>query len=139
LILNDAVRALLDLPGTFARLSTILPDGAPQSTVIWFRRDGDTLRLACGAGAMKARNIRRDGRVSVVVEKPADPYNFVEIRGIGEVVEDDALAREEFVHLAHRYVGQERGDAWVKTLGPSPVVVLVIRPTKVSLFTDQEP
>ncbi|RIK42802.1 MAG: PPOX class F420-dependent oxidoreductase [Chloroflexi bacterium] len=135
----DPIRDLLDTPGTFARLATTLPDGAPQNTVIWFRRDGDTLRMSCGRNAQKARNIRRDGRVSVVVERPADPYTFVEIRGVATVDEDAAGGLEELRALSHRYIGQERGDAWIASMPDADMVTLIIRPVRVNLFTDQEP
>lgn len=135
----DPVRELLDTPGTFARLSTLLPDGAPQCTVIWFRRDGETLRMSCGRTARKARNIRRDGRVAVVVERPGDPYTFVEIRGTAEVIDDAAEGLAELRRLAHRYIGRERGDAWIDALESPDLVVLVVRPERVNLIVDQEP
>lgn len=136
---TDPVRELLDTPGTFARLSTLLPDGAPQNTVIWFRREGETLRMSCGRNARKAKNIRRDGRVSVVVERPGDPYNFVEVRGVAEVIEDADEGLAELRRLAQRYIGHERGDAWMDAMPDADLVVLVVRPTRVNLITDQEP
>jgi PPOX class probable F420-dependent enzyme len=136
---TDPVRELLDTPGTFARLSTLLPDGAPQNTVIWFRRDGETLRMSCGRGARKARNIRHDSRVAVVVERPGDPYNFVEVRGVAEVIEDAAEGLAELRRLAHRYIGRERGDAWIDAMTDADMVVLVIRPERINLIVDQEP
>jgi PPOX class probable F420-dependent enzyme len=117
----------------------LLPDGAPQNTVIWFRRDGETLRMSCGRTTRKARNIRGDGRVAVVVERPGDPYHFVEVRGVAEVIEDAAEGLAELRRLAHRYIGRERGDAWIDGMSDADFVVLAIRPTRVNHIIDQEP
>lgn len=136
---GEHVSELLDTPGTFARLTTLLPDGSPQSTVIWFRREGETLRMSCGRSARKARNIRRDARVSVIVEQPGDPYSFVEIRGTAHVVEDAVEGLQELRRLAHRYIGVERGDAWIDAMHDADMVSLVITPQRLNLITDQEP
>jgi hypothetical protein len=89
--------------------------------------------MACGASALKARNIARDPRVAVAIDHPENPYDFVQIRGRGEVVGDDALARQEFRVLGRRYWGA-RGEVWADNLpADSPLVVLVVHPEKVSL------
>jgi PPOX class probable F420-dependent enzyme len=128
---SESERALLDQPA-FAQLATVMPDGAPQNTPIWYRRDGDTLRMACRDTARKARNIMRDPRVAVVVVDPANPYAFVQVMGRAEIVANDALAREEFRILAQRYMGTD-GDAWFAALpAEARFVVLLIRPERTS-------
>jgi PPOX class probable F420-dependent enzyme len=131
--ISEEHRRLLDMPGTFARLATIMPDGSPQNTVIWFRRDGDTLRMTCEPQAVKARNVRRDGRVSVVVEHPRDPYRFVQLRGRAEVIEDPAVGWEEAVAQSRRYLG-ERADAYIESIRGEPMVTIVVYPEKVNAF-----
>lgn len=126
-------RRLLDLPGTFARLATLMPDGSPQNTVIWFRRDGDTLRMTCAPDAVKARNIRRDPRVAVVVEHPNDPYRFVQFRGRAEVIDDPAVGWDEAVTLSRRYLG-DRADAYIASIRGTPTVTIVIYPEQASEF-----
>jgi PPOX class probable F420-dependent enzyme len=129
---TDEQAELLDTVA-FAKLATIMPDGSPQVTVIWYRRDGDTLRMACGETTLKARNIARDQRVAVAIDSPENPYDFIQVRGRAEVVADDALARGEFRILGRRYWG-EQGEVWADNLpADSPFVVLVIHPENVSL------
>jgi PPOX class probable F420-dependent enzyme len=110
-----------------------MPDGSPQNTVIWFRREGDTLRMTCEPNAVKARNIRRDPRVSVVVEHPEDPYRFVQFRGRAEVIDDPAIGWEEAVAQSRRYLG-ERADAYIASIAGSPTVTIVVYPEKTSEF-----
>ena len=103
---------------------------------LWLHLLGsDDVRRYAGTG----HEGRRDGRVAVVVERPGDPYNFVEVRGVAEVVEDAAEGAAELRRLAHRYIGRERGDAWMDAMPDTDMVVLVIHPTRVNLITDQEP
>jgi len=83
-LLNDAVRGLADGPN-FATLATINPDGSPQTSVMWVGLDGDDLVFSTVAGRRKVRNMEREPRVSVTIVDHADPYNYVEIRGLATI------------------------------------------------------
>lgn len=74
-----AVKLLED--HTFFVLSTVNKDGWPQSSVIWAKRDGDTVVFSTIRGRQKTRNMERDPRVSLVAYDPENPYAYVEIRG----------------------------------------------------------
>ncbi|MFE7169622.1 PPOX class F420-dependent oxidoreductase [Streptomyces sp. NPDC057616] len=96
------VRALLD-GRNFAAVATLGPDGAPQNSVVWIKREGDAVLFSSTDGRQKVRNLRRDPRVSLSVFDLADPYTSVEIRGTAEILPDDGkrLPRE----LSHKYLG----------------------------------
>ena len=79
------------------------PDGSPQSSVVWYIRDGDTVLFSMTSTRKKARNLARDPRVSITVFELKNPYNSVEIRGTGELVEDQDRALP--MTLSHRYLG----------------------------------
>lgn len=121
-------RALLDLPA-FARLATLMPDGAPQLTVMWYRRDGYSLRMIAPANTRKARNLEHDPRVAVIVEEPGNSYHFVEVRGKVEIVRDDAAARVELERIAERYIGNRARD-YATGLSADPRLLLVVHPEK---------
>lgn len=102
--LDTRTRELLD--GTnFASFATLNPDGSPQTSVVWFLRDEDTMLISVTAGRQKARNIARDPRVSVSVYDLANPYHSVEIRGVAELIEDRAKALPR--QLSHKYLGED--------------------------------
>ncbi|HEU5473185.1 MAG TPA: PPOX class F420-dependent oxidoreductase [Actinophytocola sp.] len=65
----------------FAVLTTINPDGAPQSSVVWTRTDGADVLLSTIRGRRKCRNMERDPRVTLLAYDPEDPYTYVELRG----------------------------------------------------------
>lgn len=84
----DSVRALLD-GRNFASVATLGPDGAPQNSVVWIKRDGDTVLFSSTDGRQKVRNLRRDPRISLSVFDLADLYTSVEIRGTAEILADE--------------------------------------------------
>jgi len=98
--LTDLARRLLD-GNTFAILSTLNPDGAPQSSVIWVKRDGDDVVFSTIRGRRKTRNMERDPRVSICMYDPADGYLYTEIRGSVELTEEGG--RELINELSLRY------------------------------------
>lgn len=55
-------RDLIDGP-VLVTFTTIMPDGQPQSTIVWCNSDGDHILVNSVAGRRKDKNIRRDPRV----------------------------------------------------------------------------
>lgn len=96
---------LLDEP-VVVQLATLMPDGRPQVTPVWCDRHGDQIWVNSAAGRQKDLNMRRDGRVTVAVLDPENPYRYLEVRGhVVEIVE----GQEAFAHinkLAHDYFGR---------------------------------
>lgn len=121
---DDTVLEFLDQPA-FMRLATLMPDGSPQITVLWYRREGEVLRIVCPESAQKVRNLDRDGRVSAVMEDPESAHHFIEIRGTAEVIRDDAAARDELRRIAARYIG-DRASGFVEQLSSDPRVILEV-------------
>ncbi len=99
-LLGDEARA-------FAYLATLMPDGSPQLTPLWFNTDGEHILINSAKGRIKDRNIRKDPRVALVIADPKDPYRFVQIRGhVVEVTEEGGL--EHINALSLKY----RGNPW---------------------------
>jgi PPOX class probable F420-dependent enzyme len=99
--LNDAARAVLDGPH-IAAIATSNADGRPQSSVIFVRRDGDTVVFSTIKGRLKTRNMMRDPRVSLlVVDKEKGRY--VEIRGAVEITDDPE--KRLLYEMYDRYMG----------------------------------
>jgi PPOX class probable F420-dependent enzyme len=105
-MLSPAARRLLDAP-TFVVLATINPDGSPQASVVWVKRDGDDVVFSTIRGRRKTRNMERDPRVSVVGFDAADPQRYVEVRGRVTLTEDGG--RELIDELSLKYDGEPFG------------------------------
>ncbi|MFD4509645.1 PPOX class F420-dependent oxidoreductase [Streptomyces sp. NPDC058457] len=99
---DDSLRDLLDARN-FASVATLGPDGAPHNSVVWIKREGDTVLFSSTGGRQKVRNLRRDPRISLTVFDLANPYHSAEIRGTAEILpdEDKRLPHE----LSHKYLG----------------------------------
>src|SRR5277367_1981294 len=65
----------------FAHLATLMPSGEPQVTPVWIDIDGDQVVLNTAAGRQKDKNLRRDGRVSLSIADPDNPFRYLEVRG----------------------------------------------------------
>ncbi|MET9605085.1 PPOX class F420-dependent oxidoreductase [Streptomyces sp. NPDC006512] len=127
--LNDTVRQLLDSPHP-AVLSTINPDGSPQSSVVWVTRDGDDVLVSTERGRRKERNIVRDGRVGLTVFDLANPYLYAEIRGTATVTED--AGRAVAVRIAEEYLGPGAGKEYAEAPAGDVRVIVRITPSKVA-------
>ncbi|MFE7619122.1 PPOX class F420-dependent oxidoreductase [Streptomyces sp. NPDC057496] len=126
--MNATVRALLDAPHP-AVLSTLNPDGGPQSSVVWVSRDGGELLISTQRGRRKERNMLRDPRVGLTVFDPAEPDLYVEIRGTAAVTED--TGRAVAVRIAEEYLGPGGGKEYLEDPPENVRVVVRITPTKV--------
>ena len=105
-------------PPHFATVATVLPDGAPEATVVWVESDSEHVYFNTAMHRLKARNLQRDPRVALTVFDPADPYSGVGLRGSAELILEGA--REHIEKLARAYTGQP-----FRGLGPGEVRVIV--------------
>jgi len=91
----------------FASLATLMPDGSPQVTPVWFEFDGSHIIVNSARGRRKDRNMRSDPRVALAIPDPENPYRYVEVRGtVEEITEDGASAHID--KLAKKYLGVEK-------------------------------
>jgi len=91
----------------FPHLTTVMPDGSPQVTPVWWDFDGTHIRINSAKGRVKDRNMRRDARVALAVVDPDNPYRHLLVRGrVVEITEASADAHIDA--LAKKYLGQDR-------------------------------
>ena len=95
---------LFDKPA-FGNLGTLMPDGSPQVTPVWVDFDGKFVRINSAKGRVKDKNIRRDPRVSISLQDPANPYRYLEIRGrVVDITENGA--DDHINKLSQKYLGK---------------------------------
>ena len=111
-------------------LTTVRADGTPQVTPIWYESDGEAFFCIFGRDSVKARNIRRDPRVSLCIATHDDPYRYLIVDGIGEISVGGAA--ERCYSISTRYWGKERGERFArKLIDEGDTVVLSVRPNRV--------
>ena len=102
--LSNEIRTLLD-GSNFAHLATLMPDGSPQSVPVWVGREEDRVVICTGENSLKAKNTRRDPRVSLSVVDFHDPYREAQLRG--RVVERRPDSDLKLMDpISHKYIGK---------------------------------
>jgi PPOX class probable F420-dependent enzyme len=111
----------------YAYLATIMKDGSPQLTPVWFDMQGDNIRINTARGRVKEQNMRDRRRVALVIADPEDPFRFLQVRG--RVIEiSEAGSLEHFNGLAKKYTGEAK---WKKYSGERRVI-FTIEPENIS-------
>jgi PPOX class probable F420-dependent enzyme len=92
---------------SFAHLGTVMPDGSPQVTPVWFDLANGTVRVNTARGRAKDKNMSKNAKVALSIIDPDNPYRHVAIRGhVANVTEEGADAHID--SLAKKYLGQDK-------------------------------
>jgi PPOX class probable F420-dependent enzyme len=95
---------LADEKKAFVYLATLMKDGTPQVTPVWFNTSGDHILINSAEGRIKDKNMRARPQVALVIADPANPYRYLQIRG--KVVEFTLEGAEEHIDtLNFKYHG----------------------------------
>ena len=110
-----------------AVVATTGPSGKPHAMPVWYLwRDGKVL-FHTGPESKKLRNLRKNDRISVVVDTKTAPYKVVVIEGTArELTGDLNLSHEVAIH----YLGQKMGEAYAAR-SSEPSRLVEVTPTKV--------
>lgn len=108
----------------FAALTTLMPDGHPQTQIMWVGADDEHVIINTQLDRQKYRNVLADPRVTVTVFDADNPYRYVEARGRVARTQDGAAAAASIDELSRKYTGGDYG------MGPTD--------SRVILFVDVE-
>jgi len=97
---------LLQQKKAFANLATILADGSPQVTPVWFDYTDGKIRVNTAKGRVKSRTLKPDAPVALAIMDPDNPYRYIQIRGrVHRAAEEGADAHID--QLAKKYLGKD--------------------------------
>jgi PPOX class probable F420-dependent enzyme len=117
-----------------AALTTLMPDGSPQTSVVWCDFDGTRVRVNTMRGFQKERNMRRDPRVTLLCFDPRKTERYLEVRGTVVDMTEDGAGRH-LDELASKYAGRPIryfGDAIPARFAETEIPVLcLIQPSHV--------
>jgi PPOX class probable F420-dependent enzyme len=98
---------LLTSKKAFANIATVMKDGSPQVTPIWFDYTDGKIRVNTARGRVKSRTMREGVPVALAVMDPDNPYRYIQIRGrVSRITENGADAHID--SLAKKYLGQDK-------------------------------
>ena len=88
-LLNDDSKA-------FLYLATLMSDGSPQVTPVWFSIEGGHILVNTNQGRVKDKNMKARPKVAMTIQDPNDRYRYLGIRG--EVVSYTTEGADEHIH-----------------------------------------
>jgi PPOX class probable F420-dependent enzyme len=87
-------------------LTTLMPNGQPQSSLVWLDYDGDSLRVNTTRQRQKGRNMQANPKVSLLIIDPDNTGRWIEVRGTGDISEEGALKHLD--ELTRQYTRHEQ-------------------------------
>jgi PPOX class probable F420-dependent enzyme len=103
----DKYLDLLQRKKAFAILSTLMPDGSPQVTPVWFDYTNGLVRVNTAKGRVKARNLKQGAAVAMAIVDPDNPYRYIQIRGRVQRCTEEGAA-QHIDSLSKKYLGQDK-------------------------------
>lgn len=102
----DKFLDLLREKKAIANLATLMPDGTPQVTPVWFDYTDGVIRVNTAKGRVKARNMKEGAPVALAIMDPDNAYRYIQIRGrVKRSVEQGA--NKHIDSLAKKYLGKD--------------------------------
>jgi PPOX class probable F420-dependent enzyme len=131
--LPESHRALFD--GDFcAALTTVMPDGQPHVTPVWYNCEASYILLNVMRGFRKEKNMRVNPKVTLLVYDPSQPLRSIEIRGTvvemseeGAVDHLDSLTRKYLHRPGARFFGDSVPANLQATYTPVKVKIVPTR------------
>ncbi|MCB0205540.1 MAG: pyridoxamine 5'-phosphate oxidase family protein, partial [Anaerolineae bacterium] len=82
---------------------------------------------------VKAQNIRRDPRISLIVDDDRPPFSYVILEGVAELIETPNVdeLRHWATRIARRYMGDAQAEAFGKRNGVPGELLVRLRPEKI--------
>jgi PPOX class probable F420-dependent enzyme len=94
-----------------AALTTVMPDGQPQSSLVWCDYDGQCACVNTTFERQKGKNMLANPKVSLLVVDPEDTSRYIEIRGEAELVQSGAL--EHLDQITRQYTSHPQYYGYV--------------------------
>jgi len=129
----DSHRDLLTEP-VHAVLTTMMPDGQPQSTLVWCDYDGEYVLVNTTRQRQKGKNMQADPKVSLLVIDENNAGRWIEIRGLVEITEQGAL--EHVDEITRQYTDHPQYYGYVRPKENAPHetrIICKIKPTKINI------
>ena len=123
---DDTIR--LANGANLATVVTLMPDGQPQALLTWVDTDGEHILVNTEPVRQRARNVRRDPRITVLIHSKDSPWDWSEVRGTVVDTVTGAEARTHIDELSRKYTGTD----YQRPIGPDGRIILKVAPSKVN-------
>jgi PPOX class probable F420-dependent enzyme len=124
------------LEPVYGVLTTMMPDGQPQMSMVWVDYDGRYLLINTTVERQKTQNMLANRRVNALVIDPRDGTRFLEVRGeVADITEEGAIAHADKQTRLYSNGEKQRfyGDVYPEEQREQETrVIVTISPTKVT-------
>lgn len=118
---------------TFARLGTLNEDGTIHMAPIFFRYKDGQILMATQDPSRKVRNIKRNNKVTVLIDTTDVPFKGALIYGTAELDYEEVIPKR--VSIFERRLSREEGESYARRLSNKWQCVIVrITPQRVASF-----
>jgi PPOX class probable F420-dependent enzyme len=123
-----AIDALLKQPNV-AVMAVTTPDGAPHAVPVWYEWKSGAATVFMLPGSFKLKCLRREPRMSLVVDTKKSPYKCVILKGkvTIELKKADAWIRR----LSVAYYGQRAGLKYAESLKGMEFALVTLKPDRI--------
>jgi PPOX class probable F420-dependent enzyme len=132
------VRAFLAHGTRTGKLAWVGPSGQAHVAPIWFVLDDDApgveVLFNTGAATAKGQAIRRDPRVSLLIDDERPPFAYVKLTGTVTVSDDPEDVRGWATRIGSRYMGADRAEEFGARNGVPGELLVRVHPTKVDAW-----
>ena len=117
----------------FARLGTINEDGTVHLAPIFFKYDDGQIIMATQDPSRKVRNIKRDNRVTILIDTTDVPFKGALIYGTAELDYEDVISKR--IPIFGKRLSRDDAETYARRLsGKWKCVILRITPTRIASF-----
>ena len=127
----EQIRSFLSAGTRTGKLAVVRRDGRPLVTPVWFVLDEDDVVFMTYKTSGKGIALRRDGRVSMVVDEELPPYAFVLLDGEVTISEDAGELLHWATVIGARYMGADRAEEYGRRNGVPGELVVRLRPSRI--------
>ena len=131
---EDELKAFLN-QALVARLGSLNPDGSIHLVPVWFKfEDGDIL-IGTEERTRKAKNVKRNQNVSLLIDSPERPYKGVLIYGQAQLDQDDALGKRIAI-LARHLPADIAQKVGIDLASQFALITIRIKPQRIISYDD---
>ncbi len=127
----DELWAFLDRrPGLLGVVGTLRRDGSPSVVPVWYRWDGEAVRIWTDERRGWVRNLAREPRAAFSVQEQEPPFAAVLLRGMIATAQSEEAAAE-IRRITGRYIPEGEVEEYVAGW-PDLWTIVTIRPASIT-------
>ena len=118
-----------------AKVATVRKDGSPMVVPVWYYWDGKSCYIVGRKKSAWVKNIKREPRVTVLIDDAAPPYPKVTIEGTAKIV---GTKLDDWIDIGRqmvkKYFGPDAGDSYLEGSIDQPRTTIKVKPSKITTW-----